>query len=175
MRGIRVFFTLILILLLVYTAINVFIPASYRVQRYVDVDTSKKELYNYLRNLNSFSEWSPWIDDTKVNELTIEGLSGELGSMVRFESKVKGKGFMKLSHLNPTNKIDYSLQFDNDKSVRTAYFTLVRLESGKTRLSFGIKGTRIFPLRLFNLMVDRKIGSDIENGLNAIIKSRQSI
>jgi hypothetical protein len=172
MKVIRVVLRVLLILLLVYSAVNVFIPASFRVQRYVEVDASKKDLYNYLRDLNNYKEWSPWLNNEQSSEVEINGEAGQPESCVTYSSQKSGNAKVTVQEIIATKKVTYTIDFSKHKEFKSAYFTMQRLESGKTLLAFGVKGKRAFPFRLFNLMADKETGPDIEKGLNAI--SRQS-
>ena len=75
MNFIKVISTVLLILLLVFASVNAFIPASFKVERYVELELSEKQLYNYVRDLNHFKSWNPWFN----LENAVTELQGQIG------------------------------------------------------------------------------------------------
>ena len=152
---------------LVYAAINAFIPASFKVERYASFDYSEKQYYNLLRELDNFEDWNPWsIQDT--DSILITGESGNVNSKLTFQIPNNEFVTLKVKTLIPTNKVVFHFIDNRHPSIETLFFILNREESGKVTINVGVQGKRGFPFRLFNLMMDKRIGPDLDTILNRL-------
>ena len=131
-----------------FASVNAFIPASFKVERYVELELSEKQLYNYVRDLNHFKSWNPWFNlENAVTEL--QGQIGEKGSVLMItEGNLDSR--MELAYLKPTNDVRFALDLPSHQSVESLYFLIESLgfnrssgvpdcASASTRVDFNVK------------------------------------
>lgn len=153
--------------MLVFASVNAFIPASFKVERYAELDLSEKRLYNYLRDVNQAYSWNPWLG--RGNFLSeIDGDEGDKGSTVRFTENEKMICNLELAYIKPTNDVRYAIEIDVHPEIQSLYFLVERQENGYSKIIAGLKGQRSFPLRIINLMMDKRVGPELELMLNRI-------
>jgi hypothetical protein len=150
----------------VFASVNAFIPASFKVERYVELELSEKQLYNYVRDLNHFKSWNPWFNlENAVTEL--QGQIGEKGSVLMItEGNLDSR--IELAYLKPTNDVRFALDLPSHQSVESLYFLIERQENGAAKIVAGLKGKRSFPFRILNLMMNKGVGPQLEMILNKI-------
>lgn len=172
MKKLKKFLKWVLISLLViiglYCLIGLFAPSVYKVERTKTISASPAIVYSQISNLKSWNSWTAWARMDSAMTTTYEGVDGELGSLMRWESEEMGAGNVEITELVPNEKVGYKLTFVDWGSVSTGVFTISD-SSGSSYVSWSNEGDIPFIMRtmcLFMGGMDAMMGPDFEKGLN---------
>lgn len=162
-------------IVLIVVVLAVIAPKSYDVNRTVDINRSRSEVFDYLRYLKNMDEWSPWEKRDPNMEKRFTGTDGQVGAVSYWKgNKEVGEGEQEIKKIDDGNRIDSELRFLKPwKSTSDAYLITEDVGPGITRVTWGFSGRNKFPMSIMGLFVnmDKMIGKDFEEGLGSL-KSR---
>lgn len=162
-------------IILIIVVLAVIAPKSYDVNRTVEINRSRPEVFEYLRYLKNMNEWSPWERKDPNMQKSMSGTDGQVGALSHWKgNKEVGEGEQEIRKIDENNRIDSELRFLKPwKSQSDAY--LITEDAGKeiTRVTWGFSGRNKFPMSIMMLFMnmDKMVGKDFEEGLNTL-KSR---
>jgi uncharacterized protein YndB with AHSA1/START domain len=150
--------------------VALFVKKEYAVEKQIEINRPKQEVYNYvvlLANQNNFSKWA--LMDPKM-EKTFKGTDGTVGFVSAWKSDVKdvGSGEQEITKIDPGNRIDYELRFKEPmEDTNLAHITLDSIGENKTLVKWGFNGVMDYPMNIMMLVMDfdKMIGGDFEFGL----------
>lgn len=153
-------------LLIVLAIIPAFLPSSFEVSRSIEIQNTQEDVYAYLVNLDSWSEWSPWLAMEPEATLKFDGIPGVVGSSSEWKGKVIGHGKQTLTKLNEPDYLETKLEFIEPESSEATAFMKIEPKEYKTLVTWGMKGHLSYPLeRVMGLMMKSMIGEQFEQGL----------
>lgn len=163
----------IVIVVLIVGAIGVgfVLPDTASLQRSIVVNAKPRTVFTVLNGFRQFNKWSPWMKYDPNAKITIEGPEFGVGAKQSWagdEASV-GSGSQEIVTSVPFERIEMKLVFAGFDSDNLATYTLKPLGEG-TEIVWGYQTHAKGDLlgRYFNLMLDRMLGKDYENGLASL-------
>ncbi|MCS7084634.1 MAG: SRPBCC family protein [Bacteroidia bacterium] len=153
------------------TAIGVFCPSQYRVERKVVISASAQKIYESVVRLSEWNRWSAWnIDKDPTLRYSYGGNPGTVGSYMQWSSKKLGEGKLTITEAIRDSRIKYIL------AIAGAEGRDVR---GRIELTPVPQGVEVVwtaegdlghnPLyKLTGLFMDAMMGPDFEEGLKKL-------
>ena len=159
------------ILLVLITAL--FVKKDFAVEKQVEINKPKQEVYNYVVLLTNQNNFSKWATTDPAMEKTFSGVDGTVGfvSAWKSENKNVGVGEQEITKIDPGKRIDYELRFKEPmEDTNLAYMTVDSIGENKTLVKWGFNGVMTYPsnITLLFLDFDKMIGGDFEYGLNKL-------
>ena len=111
-------------------------PGSYEVRRSIAINRNIDEVFNTVRNYQTWQEWSPWMIHEPNAQITFSENCEQQGGSYEWDGKRVGAG--KLTHLvvESPNYIEDRIEFFRPfKSVGTVKFELQQPEPEQRRSS----------------------------------------
>jgi len=160
-----------LLALVLITAL--FVKKEYAVEKQIEINKPKQEVYNYvvlLKNQNNFSKWAAM---DPVMEKSFKGEDGTVGFVSAWKSTNKnvGSGEQEITKIDPGKRIDYELRFKEPmEDSNLAHITLDSIGVNKTMVKWGFDGVMSYPTNIMMLFLDfdKMIGGDFEFGLQKL-------
>jgi len=150
--------------------IPLFLPTSYSVEVSSAMNAPQKEVFNYVRNLETFDQWSPWAELDPEMKIETSGEAGEIGSSYSWQGNEDvGKGKMTISNISD-NRIDINLQFIEPWESESKTWYVVE-EVGNTSIVYWyMTGEMSYPWNIMSLFMNMEemISKDYYKGLNKL-------
>ena len=142
------------------------LPSEFQVERSIKIMHSKEDVFAYLVNLESWSEWSPWLEKEPSAEYEFSGIPGVVGSYSQWKGQEIGSGKQTLVKIEEPNYIETLLEFkEPQESMSTGYMKLNDIEGG-VEIIWGLKGQLSGPIdRIFGLLIPSMVSKDFDKGL----------
>ena len=163
---------IVLLLLVVVAALVVVIatrPATYRVERSLDVAAPAGTIFPLIEDLHAWSQWSPWEKRDPAMTRTYDGPAGGVGASYAWSgNKAVGKGRMSITESQQPSHVGLRLEFlEPFASVEDNAFDLQPSRPDSTRVTWSMVGSNTFMGKAFSLVMnmDKMIGKDFEEGL----------
>ncbi len=164
----------ILVLLILVCAVLIFVsPTDFDVKRDVVIDKPKAEVFDYLKVLKNQNEWGPWVQKDPNIKLTYTGNDGEVGFISKWESDSEeiGHGEQEITKIVEGERIETELRFKQPwEATNYGYLISEDAGEGKTKVTWGFKGTMARPMNLMLVFTDFEaiVGKDFEEGLGKL-------
>lgn len=161
------------ILIAIPLIMALFIRQDYFVERTVNIQKSKAEVFDYIKFLKNQDNYSLWANMDPKMKKTYKGVDGKVGFISAWESKNEevGVGEQEIKQINPGKRVDYELRFKVPfESTEHAYMTTEALSENKTKVTWGFTGHINYPFNIWFLFMDFEsmIGNDLKLGLNKL-------
>lgn len=164
--------TLIIIisaLILLVVVLNIIAPKSYHVYRAIEINQPTSKVWEHIKYLRKQQEWSPWAEKDPEMEHKIIGTDGEIGAISYWNgNKEVGEGKQEITRIFEGKRMEQDLRFLKPfKSQSDCYIELEEIDSSRSRVIWGFKGTNKFPMTIMMLFMsmDKMVGKDFEQGL----------
>ncbi len=160
----------ILVLVVLFLVVALFVPKDYTVVRSVEVKSSKQTVYNYMGDLESFNQWSPWAEMDPDMKIEMSGTSGEVGSLYKWEGNDDvGKGSMEIIRMTSDSIVIKLLFIEPFESESITYYAFEDLGE-TTKVTWGMSGSNAYPWNLLTYLMGMKkmIGDDFDKGLTKL-------
>ncbi len=179
MRKLIVGLFAVILLIFIGLGVMAFVsPTAFSVEREIVVSKPRAEVFAYLKPLKNQTEWS-WMKKDPAMKLTFEGTEGEVGSIMKWESKGEpGVGEQEIKKIVDGERIEYEMRFKTPwESTNQSWVTTSDAGEGKTKVSSGFSGEMPRPINLMLLFTDFEeiVGEDFEQGLaefKKVVESR---
>lgn len=163
------------ILIAIPLIVALFVDGNYAVERQVEINKPKAEVFEYvkhLKNQDNFSKWATMDPDMKK---TYKGTDGTVGFISAWDSKNEnvGTGEQEIVKITEGERIDIKLRFKKPfEAEDDAYFTTEALSENKTKITWGFKGKFPYPMNIMCLFMDmdKEVGGDLGTGLDNLKK-----
>lgn len=145
---------------------GLFIPATFRVERSVQIEAPAQRIYDYVVEPRKWQEWSVWARRDPEMRIVYSGPPFGMGARWSWESKTEGSGSMELTRVDPDHRVEYALAFPAF-NLRSAGAITLEPSGGGTRVTWtngGDVGGNPFKHYLAAAM-DHMVGPDFEQGL----------
>ncbi len=142
----------------------------YEVERSTTIHKTPEVVYDLLRDLSTYDEWSPWSELDPDLEVSHTGQNGEVGAAYSWSGNRKaGKGNMTISELDAPSRIALDLVFEKPFKATNAVEWLIDAEGDdSSRMTWRMTGANTFMVKvmgLFGRTMDKMVGPDFEQGL----------
>lgn len=165
-----------LVLIIILAAIA---PKTYNVHRGITIDKPKEIVFDYMRYLKNYEDWSPWHKKNPAIKITYTGTDGQEGSKSSWEgNKEVGSGSQTIIRIEDNKLIESRILFLKPwKSESIGYYHFDDAAPGQTKLTWGFNGTNKFPATIFMLVynMDKVVGKDFTDGLKSFKKILEEV
>ncbi len=142
---------------------------KFQLQRKITIDRSTQNVYDILSNLGQWNVWSPWIHCEPTAKTQLSGMPGQVGQSQTWDGEVIGSGRMTITELEKDRLMSMKLEFFTPwKSVSEATFTLTDVSSGKSEVTWTLRGHLPFFMFPLKNMLMAYMGSDFDRGLKML-------
>lgn len=147
-----------------------FIKKEYAVERAININNSKTEVFEYVKLLKNQDNYSVWAMRDPNMRKVFTGTDGAVGAVSKWDSDKDdvGKGEQEIKKITDGERIDYELRFLKPfEATDNAYITFASIDSTQTSVKWGFNGTMHYPMNLMLLFMDmdKMLGADLEAGL----------
>ena len=139
------------------------------VEKSVEVNRSKQEVFDYLKYCKNQDYFSVWNMADPAKKTAYEGIDGSEGFVYTWDSQVKnvGAGSQKIARILGNESIEFDLRFDRPmKNTGTSRFRLSSVNDELTRVTWEFSGPTKFPMSLFKGMFQKMLGKDLAQSLS---------
>lgn len=161
----------VFLLIAIPLVVALFTPDSYQVERQVEINKSKREVFSYVKLLKNQNYFSKWAQIDPGMSKTYRGIDGEVGFVSRWESSHPdvGTGEQEILAIVDDERIDYELRFiEPISAVSPAYMVFIEEGANKTQVKWGFRGDIPYPMNIMMWFIDFEdvIGTDLQIGLD---------
>lgn len=158
----------VVIALLLVTAL--FVKKEYTVERALTINTSKQEVFEYIKLLKNHAEFNVWsmMDPEMKTEYT--GTDGTVGFKSAWDSKNEnvGKGEQTIAKITEGERVDFDLHFIKPfEGIAKAYMSTTASAENQTTVKWAFESKMPYPMNLMLVFMnmDNMLGADLEKGL----------
>lgn len=150
--------------------LSLFLPSKYRVERTVVMRAKADAVYAYVNTLKNWPDWTAWTTNKYPDmKYSFSGPESGVGATYHWEGQSSGSGALKLIRVEPGQRLDYELNFENGKHVSTGAI-VIEPEGESLKVTWFNEGSLGWnPVsRIFGLLMDGMMGPDFEEGLRKL-------
>lgn len=160
-----IFLGVLAVLILVALIYLASIPGDYEIRVSRVLPASPDQVFDRIIDLESWSEWSPWLMHEPDCPLSFQGNIKEVGGSYSWDGKYIGAGTLEHSLLERPNRAEHKLSFTRPfKAVCGVGFELEAEEQG-TKVTWSMNGSMPFLFRPMIRRTKEMISQDYEIGL----------
>jgi uncharacterized protein YndB with AHSA1/START domain len=165
---------LITILLIIASIVALFliiamlIKKDFTLEKKVTINSSKQDVFNYLKSLRNQEQYSVWVMKDPNVKLIYTGTDGTIGATSAWESNDKnvGIGAQEIIKLTEGESMEVEIRFKKPfEATNYARTTLTAVSDSQTTVSNLFYGTSKFPMNIMNLFMDKIVGKDMQQNL----------
>jgi len=147
-----------------------FLKKSYSVEREINIDRTKSDVFDYIKYLKNQDNYSRWAKMDPQMEKSYRGIDGTVGFISAWDSQNDnvGQGEQEISKIIEGERIEYELRFIKPfKSTSPAYMRIQTSHDNKTKVVWGMSGTMPYPMNLMMLFMnlEKMLNEDLDIGL----------
>ncbi len=145
------------------------LPASYHVERSIQIQAPADVVFTQINDLKHWQSWTVWASQDPEMKYETSAVSAGAGAWQKWDGPKSGKGEMAFSASEPPARVSYSLYFPEFESRSTGDI-LVEPAGDGVKVTWTNKGQLgMNPLmRWMGLTFDRLIGGDFAAGLERL-------
>ena len=113
MKILKIILLIIAIIIVIPLVVALFVAKEYAVERYVEINKPKSEVFDYVKYLKNQDNFSKWASMDPNMKKEFKGEDGTVGFISAWESTDKnvGKGEQEITGIVESERIDYELRF----------------------------------------------------------------
>ena len=142
---------------------------TFRVERSTSIDAPAERIFEFVNDLHTWTEWSPWEGIDPDLQRTYDGPLTGVGSSYAWQGNRKvGAGRMEITGADHPTGIDLRIDFIKPfRSTNQTHFELRPTDAGPIRVTWSMTGPTTLVTKLMGLFksMDKMIGPDFEKGL----------
>lgn len=142
------------------------LDGNFTVRRSLEIANNQKTLFNKIRDLKSWSDWSPWLMHEPETTLNFSESPDQEGGWYSWDGKIVGAG--KLTHVKFTaeQKIEQRIEFTRPfKSVSKVWWEFESTGENSTLVHWNMSGKMPFLFRFMAKKMPTYISKDYDTGL----------
>lgn len=161
--------TVIIIVGGLFLIIPLFLPATFKVQRILQINTAPNVVYQKVLDFNARQQWDPWLEKDPAADVKVRTTPDNIGSVLRWDGEKIGTGEITLREKVDNRALYMRVEFTSPYTTTVkSYWKFEPADKG-TRVTWTISGPLSYPLgRYHGLLIDRTLGSACENGLKRL-------
>lgn len=170
MRILKVIGITLLIVIVLLVGVAFLLPRNITVERSIVVKADPALVFEQINHLPNWVHWSPWYKLDTLVKMTYSDPPSGTGSWYEWSSEVKnvGKGKLSITKSIPNDTILTELLF-MEQGAAMGGFTFTGQDSGTLVKWFIQSDLGNNPIaRYFGLFMDKMLGKDFEQGLEAL-------
>jgi hypothetical protein len=161
---------IIAVILLLPLLIALFTKKEYAVEKEININKPKMEIFNYVKYLKNQDNYSKWAMMDPAMKKSYRGTDGTVGFVSAWESNKEdvGVGEQEIKKIVEGERMDFELRFFKPfEATDAAYMSLESISENETKVKWGFNGKMSYPMNLMLLFMDfeEMIGGDLETGL----------
>ncbi len=144
------------------------LSSRYSVERSIVVDVPVDSVFNIVSDLNTWTNWNPWLQVDTTMRSNIVLTDSISGSYWEWKSQHLGSGKLTISNAIKPNKIDAKMVFFMPKkSTIDEYWSFDPEGNDSTEIIWRHDGDLSYPIgRIMGLLSDNLLGPTFEEGLH---------
>lgn len=140
-------------------------PKRYNVQRCIHVEQPADVVFNKIRDLPSWKDWSPWVLHEPESKLTYSETPTEVGGSYSWQGEMIGSGTLTHIAFSAPSQIQQKIEFIKPfKSTAEISWDLNASQQG-CEICWSMQGQLPFLFRFLTNKMTSMIGNDFELGL----------
>ncbi len=153
-----------------------FLPASYTVERSVEIAKPPEVVYPLVADYNNWLKWSPWPKMDPEAKQTVTGTPAAAGHSWSWEGEKSGVGSMTLAQVEENRSVQSKLVFKKPMNSEADDYILLEPTPTGTKVTWRNTGNLPYPVgRFFGLGVEGMLGPQFEEGLAGVKSIAESI
>lgn len=153
--------------LFLFTALSYLLiqPKRYSVKRCITIEQPVDIVFNKIRDLPSWKDWSPWVLHEPNTQLTYSEAPNEVGGSYSWQGEMIGSGSLTHVAFSAPSQIQQKIEFIKPfQSTADISWDLTAKEHG-CEICWSMQGQLPFLFRFLNKKMTSMIGNDFELGL----------
>jgi effector-binding domain-containing protein len=145
------------------------LDGNYRIRRGLLIAAPVKQVFNAIRDLKTWPDWSPWLLHEPDTQIIYSKDCNKEGGFYSWDGKLVGAG--KLTHLkiNPDHSIDQQIEFIRPFKSLNQVNWYFENKNGSTAIEWEMIGSMPFLFRFMTKQIEPMISKDYDLGL-ALLK-----
>ncbi len=141
------------------------LPPGFEVRRSLLMSPDRQRVFDKVRDLRSWSDWSPWLMHEPGATLTYSGNPDREGGSYSWDGKYIGAGTLTHVRLDAPTRIDQRIAFKRPFKSESEVWWEFSERDGQTEATWGMRGRMPFYLRFMTRMMVPMIEKDYDLGL----------
>ncbi len=138
----------------------------FTVRRSLPIAVAPKAVFDAIRDLRSWPEWSPWLMHEPDTRLTYSDAPDTEGGWYHWDGRLVGAGRLTHERFTGEQRIDQRIEFERPfKSVNRVWWELEAQQDGTTLVHWNMAGRMPFLFRFMAKRIPDIIGKDYLTGL----------
>ncbi|MFD2565301.1 SRPBCC family protein [Aquimarina rubra] len=164
MKIIKYLFFLLLLVVIGGAAYIAMTDGKFQVEESRVIEAPEELLFNTVNEYKTWEKWGPWMDDSDDMIMEYANQTSGNGASYSWKSETQGDGSMKTIKVAPFTSIDQSITFITPmgESKSEIYWKFEKLESKKTKVTWGMKGEQSFMEKAFWMTQDSTLSQNIK-------------
>ncbi len=159
---------LLIVLVIALAGVLIFLAtreAEYDVRRSLFMQVESQRVFDKVRDLSTWQEWSPWLMHEPETRLSYSNPADQEGAWYRWDGQRVGAGQITHERFEAPQRIEQKIEFTRPfKSVSKVSWEFVPQANG-TEVTWRIQGRMPFLLRFMTATTQRMIARDYDLGL----------
>ncbi len=162
------FFSILALLLLVGIGYLFTLPKRYQVKRCITIEQPTDIVYNKIRDLPSWKDWSPWVMHEPEAQLEYSQTPNEVGGYYSWNGEMIGSGTLTHIAFSAPSQIQQKIEFIKPFKSTANITWEFNSEAGSCEICWIMDGQLPFLFRFLTQKMTCTIGNDFELGLNML-------
>lgn len=163
------FFYIVIGLITFIAFLHAWSKKQYDLSRTIIINKPKAEVYAYIRRLRNQPEWMTWFKNDPGAVIKFKGEDGKVGASFYWKGTNRiEEGIQKITKIKEGKVMETQLLFLKPyKSLSLNYVAVKEVESNRTKLVWGVRGTHKFPASVITIFysLEKAFGDDFEESL----------
>jgi len=139
-----------------------------RVEQTRLIDAPLDVVYARVVDLGQWQQWNPWMEPGKGAALTLSDRTDQRGSTCIWTSETMGSGMVEHVRVVASQRIEQRLRLKHPFTVSGRSFWTFSVRSGKTEVTWNVRGRVAFSMRAFSSTVKSSLALDCRYGLDQL-------
>lgn len=153
--------------------IALFVSGKYAVEREVQIEKPKAEVFAYVKLLKNQDNYSSWANMDPNMKKEFRGTDGTVGFISAWEGdpELVGSGEQEIEKITEGERIDYELRFMVPfEATDKAYVITESVNDSVTLTKWGFYGEMPYPMNLMLpfMGMEEQLGADLQTGLDKL-------
>ena len=178
MKPLKLFFIFLLFVVIAGGILTLVLPTHQQINRSVTINAPASTIYENISHLENFNKWSVWNQQDSTMVHTMSGTDGTVGASTSWNgsAEISGEGKMTIIGLEPNKSVSHDIEFIAPRKGSAVSNISMKEDVNSTVVTWNFKMETPRPWNIFNLIynMEKQMGKDFENGLNALKKISES-
>lgn len=146
MKIVKYLFFLLLLAIIGGAVYVATLDGDFKVEESREIAAPSEVLFETINEYKTWEKWGPWMDDADDMIMDYPEKTSGVGGSYAWISEKQGSGEMETMKTVPFTSIDQNIVFKTPmgESKSDVYWTFEKTEDNKTKVTWGMKGTKSF-------------------------------